>query len=196
MVKTASSSLGPMSRRFATILFGVSVLGLLVTGCDRAYPAIVRNGHIVPIVITTVLEDGTELSTEVVPSMGEINGHYILRQISPGSIALFASVNQSAPGQEAGKRVVKQVKGMIYRLATGDMLMTYPPDQNVIFSLNTGGLNYQPVYLISPKGVFDIPEDLQNGWQDHIAWIERVGRKLFPVEGEKGKTELPASAEP
>lgn len=185
-----------MSRRFATILFGVSVLGLLVTGCDRAYPAIVRNGHIVPIVITTVLEDGTELSTEVVPSMGEINGHYILRQISPGSIALFASVNQSAPGQEAGKRVVKQVKGMIYRLATGDMLMTYPPDQNVIFSLNTGGLNYQPVYLISPKGVFDIPEDLQNGWQDHIAWIERVGRKLFPVEGEKGKTELPASAEP
>jgi len=188
---TANSSLGLTSRRFPTILFGISVLGLFVAGCDRVYPTIVRNGHPVPIVITTVFDDGTERTTEV-PSMGEIYGQYGARQISPDSIGLFASVNQSATGQEAGKRVIKQVRGVTYRLATGDVLM-YPRDQDVIIRLNAGGLNHRFVSLISPNGVFDIPEELQERWQDHISWIERVGRKLFPTESEKRKLELPAS---
>jgi hypothetical protein len=191
----ANSSLGLTSRRFPTILFGISVLGLFVAGCDRVYPPIVRNGHSVPIVITTVFEDGTEGTTEV-PSMGEIYGQYGARQISPDSIGLFASVNQSAMGQEVGKRVIKQVRGVTYRLATGDVLMTYPRDQDVIIRLNAGGINHRFVSLISPNGVFDIPEELQERWQDHISWIERVGRKLFPTESEKRKLELPASAGP
>ncbi len=195
MVKTGASSLGFMNRRFATILFGVLVPGFLVVGCDRVYPTIVRNGHPVPIVITTVFEDGTERTTEV-PTMGELYGQYGARQISPDSIGLFGSVNPSAAGEVAGKRVIKQVRGVTYRLATGDVLMTYPRDQDVIIRLNAGGINHRFVSLISPNGVFDIPEELQERWQDHISWIERVGRKLFPTESEKRKSELPVSAGP
>ena len=137
---TANSSLGLTSRRFPTILFGISsVLGLFVVDCDRVYPTIVRVGHPVPIVITTVFEDGTERTTEV-PSMGEIYGQYGARQIRPDSIGLFASVNPSATGQETGKRVIKQVRGVTYRLVTGDVLMTYPRDLDVIIRLNAGGL--------------------------------------------------------
>lgn len=195
MAKTGTSFLGFMSRRFPTILFGVLVPGFLVVGCDRVYSTIVRNGHPVPIVITTVFEDGTERTTEV-PARGEIYGQYGASQISPDSIGLFGSVNPSAAGEGAGKRVIKQVRGVTYRLATGDVLMTYPRDQDVIIRLNAGGINHRFVYLISPNGVFDIPEELQERWRDHISWIERVGRKQFPTEGEKRKSEPPASAGP
>lgn len=188
LVKTVTSFLGCMNRRFATILFGFLVPGFFAVGCDRVYPSIVRNGHPVPIVITTVFEDGTERATEV-PSMGEIYGQYGARHISPDSIGLFGTVNPSATGEGAGKRVIKQVRRLTYSLATGDVLMTYPRDQDVIISLNAGGINHRFVYLISPNGVFDIPEELQERWRDHISWIERAGRKLFPIEGEKKKSQ-------
>lgn len=186
LAKSAKTSLCFMNRRFATILFGLLVVGFFAVGCDRVYPSIVRNGHPVPIVITTVFEDGTERTTEV-PSIVEIYGQYGASQISPDSIGLFGAVDPSAAGEGGVKRVTKQVRELTYRLATGDVLMTYPRDQDVIISLNTGGINHRFVYLISPNGIFDIPEELQERWRDHIAWIERAGRKLFPIESEKRK---------
>lgn len=159
LVKTVKTSLCFMNRQFATILFGLLVPGLLVVGGDRVYPTIVRNGHPVTIVITTVFEDNTERTTEV-PSMGEMYGQKVASQISPESVGLFGVVNPSAAGEGAGKRVIKQVRGVTYRLATGDVLMTYPREQDVIISLNTGGgIHHRIVYLISPNGVFDIPEE-------------------------------------
>lgn len=117
-----------MNRRFAIILFGLLVPGLFAVGCDRVYPSIVRNGHPVPIVITTVFEDGTERTTEV-SSMGEIYGQYGASQIRPDSIGLFGAVDPSAAGEGVGQRVTKQVRELTYRLATGDVLMTYPRDR-------------------------------------------------------------------
>lgn len=114
-----------MNRRFATILSGFLVFGLLAVGCDKVYPSIIRNGHPVPIVITTVFEDGSERTTEV-PPMGEIYGQYGASHIGSDSTGLFGAVNPRAAGEGAGKRVVKQVRGVTYRLATGEVLMTYP----------------------------------------------------------------------
>lgn len=194
LLRMVRSLFGLIGHRY-TILVLVSSLGLLVAGCDRAYPTIVRNGYSSPIVITAVLEDGSERTDEV-PSMGEIYGQYGLIQIGPDSVGLFTSIIQGVEGEMGGKRVMKHVKEMTYKLATGKVLMTYPSDKGVIFRLNGGGLNFQPVYLISPNGVFAIPDDLQEGWRNCIPWIERVGWKFSPTAGVEAPSQSRISAEP